>query len=113
MPTPLEKKVCLSPERGLPGEGQSRKAVAGARTTTKTTQNGDKHMKTLNKYVGLDVHKDTTVIVVAEEGWAGEVRVYGRISVGLCAVWGDFAEMGAVRNAPNPGRSRRLGRAEV
>jgi hypothetical protein len=26
-------------------------------------------MKTLNKYVGLDVHKDTTVIAVAEDGF--------------------------------------------
>lgn len=25
-------------------------------------------MKTLNKYVGLDVHKDATVIAVADEG---------------------------------------------
>jgi hypothetical protein len=29
-------------------------------------------MKTLNKYVGLDVHKDTTVIAVAEAGRTGE-----------------------------------------
>ena len=52
-----EKIMCLSPKRGLPGEGQSRRAVAEERTTTETTKNGDKHMKTLNKYVGLDVHK--------------------------------------------------------
>ena len=35
-------------------------------------------MKTLNKYVGLDVHKDTTVIAVAEDGRTGEQRLYGR-----------------------------------
>jgi hypothetical protein len=40
--------------------------VAGVRTTTETTKNGDKHMKKLNKYLGLGVHEDTTVIAVAE-----------------------------------------------
>ena len=42
-------------------------------------------MKTLNKYVGLDVHKDTTVIAVAEDGRDGEQRVYGTISSDLLA----------------------------
>jgi hypothetical protein len=81
-----KNKVCLSPERGLPGEEQSRRAVAEARTTTEPTKNGDKHMKTLNKYVGLDVHKDTTVIAVAEDGRVGEVRIYGTISSDLHAL---------------------------
>ncbi len=36
-------------------------------------------MKTLNKYVGLDVHKDTTVIAVAEGDRSGEVGIYGTI----------------------------------
>ena len=36
-------------------------------------------MKTLNKYVGLDVHKDTTVLAVAEAGRTGEVLLsFGR-----------------------------------
>ena len=43
-------------------------------------------MKTLNKYVGLDVHKDTTVIAAAEAGRAGEVRLYGTISRELLAL---------------------------
>jgi transposase len=60
--------------------------VAEGRTTTETTKNGDKHMKTLNKYVGLDVHKDTTVIAVAEGDRQGEVRLYGTISSDLHAV---------------------------
>ena len=43
-------------------------------------------MKTLNKYVGLDVHKDTTVIAVAEDGRTGEQRLYGTISSDLHAL---------------------------
>jgi len=35
-------------------------------------------MKTLNKYVGMDVHKDTTVVAVAEGNRLGEVRCTGR-----------------------------------
>jgi transposase len=73
----------LSPERGLSGEGQSRRAVT---ESTITTKNGDKHMQTLDKYVGLDVHKDTTVIAVAEGDRLGEVRVYGTISSDLHAL---------------------------
>jgi len=44
-----------------------------------TTKNGDKHMNKTDKYIGLDVHQDTTVIAVAEGGRVGEVRVYGSI----------------------------------
>jgi transposase len=43
-------------------------------------------MKTMGKYVGLDVHKDTTVIAVAEAGRTGEVRLYGTISSDLGAL---------------------------
>lgn len=43
-------------------------------------------MKTLNKYVGLDVHKDTTVIAVAEDGRDGEQRLYGTVSSDLHAL---------------------------
>jgi len=53
-----------------------------------TTRNGDKHMKNLDKYVGLDVHKDTTVIAVAEAGRTGEVRLYGTILSDLGALDG-------------------------
>ena len=52
----------------------------------RTTKNGDKHMKSINKYVGLDVHKDTTVIAVAECGREGEVRLYGQIDSDLAAL---------------------------
>jgi transposase len=42
-------------------------------------------MKTKNKYVGLDVHKDTTVIAVADGGREGDVRLYGEVSSDLGA----------------------------
>lgn len=38
------------------------------------------------KYVGLDVHKDTIVVAIAEEGRDGEVRVYGSITNDLHAL---------------------------
>lgn len=43
-------------------------------------------MKSTDKYIGLDVHKDTTVIAVAEGGRLGEVRVYGTIASDLGAL---------------------------
>jgi transposase len=42
-------------------------------------------MKT-HKFVGLDVHSDTTMIAVAEGERAGEVRLYGEISSDLNAL---------------------------
>lgn len=42
-------------------------------------------MKT-HKYVGLDVHSETTVIAVADGGRLGEVRVYGKVSSDLHAM---------------------------
>jgi hypothetical protein len=36
-------------------------------------------MKATGKFVGRDVHKDTTVIAVPEAGHAGGVRLYGPI----------------------------------
>jgi transposase len=43
-------------------------------------------MSKILRYVGLDVHKDTTQVVVAEGGPNGEVRVYGTISSDLHAL---------------------------
>ena len=43
-------------------------------------------MKKIQRYIGLDVHKDTTVIAVADEGREGEVRAYGTISSDLHAI---------------------------
>ena len=50
-------------------------------------------MKT-DKYVGLDVHKDTTVGAIAEEGREGECRVYGTISSDLHALERLLAKIG-------------------
>ena len=43
-------------------------------------------MSTHRKFIGLDVHKDTTVVAVAEAGREGEVRSYGTISSDLHAL---------------------------
>lgn len=43
-------------------------------------------MKTHDRFIGLDVHKDTIQIAVAEDGRAGEVRQFGEISSDLHAV---------------------------
>ena len=40
----------------------------------------------IHKYVGLDVHSDTTMIAVAEGERSGEVRLYGQISSDLNAL---------------------------
>ena len=37
-------------------------------------------MDRLSTYVGLDVHKDTIAVAVAEEGKRGEVREHGKIA---------------------------------
>jgi len=37
-------------------------------------------MKKIVKYVGLDVHKDSITIAIADQGRDGEVRVYGKIA---------------------------------
>jgi hypothetical protein len=33
-----------------------------------------------SKFIGLDVHKDTIAVAVAEDGRSGEIRFYGTIS---------------------------------
>ena len=58
--------------------------MAEGRTTTETTKNGDKHMKKLNKYVGLDVHKDTTVMAIANVQAESRPLEAGSGGLGLC-----------------------------
>ncbi|GAB5562931.1 MAG: hypothetical protein SynsKO_45780 [Synoicihabitans sp.] len=48
-----------------------------------TTKTRDKHMKKKPIYVGLDVHKDTITITLAEGGRREETRHYGTISSDL------------------------------
>jgi transposase len=43
-------------------------------------------MNAKEHYVGLDVHKDTVTVAVADEGRTGEVRIYGKISSDLHAI---------------------------
>ena len=56
--------------------------AAGGQVTTETTKSENKHMK-IQKYVGLDVHKDKTTVAIAEGDRNGEVRSYGEISSDL------------------------------
>jgi hypothetical protein len=38
-------------------------------------------------YVGLDVHKATVCVAIAERGRGGEVRAYSRTGPTSCAKW--------------------------
>jgi transposase len=58
-----------------------------------TTKSEDKHMNT-DKYVGLDVHKVATQVVIADEGRTGEVRHYGKVSSDLHAMERLVAKLG-------------------
>lgn len=58
-----------------------------------TTKCEDKHMNT-DKYVGLDVHKVDTQVVIADDGRTGEVRHYGKISSDLHAMERLVAKIG-------------------
>jgi transposase len=52
-------------------------------------------MKTHDKFIGLDVHKDTIAIAIAEGGRDGEVRDYGTISNDLHALEKTLRKLGA------------------
>lgn len=67
--------------RSEPAPGRT--GVAEARSATETTAEVDKHMKAMTKCVGLDVHKDATVIAVADGARDGLARLYGEISSDL------------------------------
>jgi len=83
----INRSAC-PPERGLLRVSPEpiRKEEGAALTTTQASKKGDKHMKNTDKYVGLDVHKDTIVIAIAEGVRLGEVRPYGKISNDLHAL---------------------------
>jgi hypothetical protein len=43
-------------------------------------------MQTITLYIGLDVHKDSIVIAIAEPGPKGEIRIFGTITNDLHAL---------------------------
>ena len=43
-------------------------------------------MKAITLYIGLDVHKDSITIAIAEPGSKGEIRLFGTITNDLHAV---------------------------
>jgi len=80
---PFEKECAGPRKRGSVAESDRSRMVEAL---TQTTAKGDQHMSTHHKFVGLDVHKDTTVVTVAEGGREGEVRQYGTLSSDLHAL---------------------------
>ena len=97
-------KVCLSPSTRVTPVREPIRMDVEANPTTK---NGDKHMKKTDKYVGLDVHQDTTVIAVAEGGRVGEVRVYGTIPSDLQALAKVLGKLGGEDTSSTTDVSRR------
>ena len=43
-------------------------------------------MKAITLYIGLDVHKDSITIAIAEPGSKGEIRIFGTITNDLQAL---------------------------
>jgi len=55
-------------------------------------------MKAITLYIGLDVHKDSITIAIAESGLKGEIRIFGTFTNDLHAL--EKALMMLVSGAP-------------
>jgi hypothetical protein len=65
----LEEERAGPRKRGLLAKSGPSRVVE---VLTVPPKQGDQHMKTHDKFVGLDVHKDTIVIAVADSGRDGD-----------------------------------------
>jgi hypothetical protein len=77
---------CVKPSRKKEGAGPRKRGLLAksgpsriVEVLTVPPKQGDQHMKTHDKFVGLDVHKDTIVITAADAGREGAVRAFGTI----------------------------------
>jgi transposase len=75
--------------RGLFAKSEQSRMVEAGSAANPTNTNptiGDQHMSTHDKFIGLDVHKETIEVVVADGGRDGELRHLGSISSDLHAL---------------------------
>jgi hypothetical protein len=61
-------------------------AGTAANPTITNTKIGDQHMSTCDKFIDLDVHKETIEVFVADGGRVGELHHLGSISSDLLAI---------------------------
>jgi hypothetical protein len=64
-----DKEWAGARERGLLAKSEPSRRVEPVRNTT---NKGDQPMEAIQRFVGLEVHKDTIVIAVADQGHDGD-----------------------------------------